>query len=139
MHHQAAIVRQIFDEILNRGDIEATAKYFHEDVVEQVPFPGQGPGIAGLKAVLSDFRRAFPDICWTVEEQIEEGATVVTRFVWSGTHHDAFLGIPGTGRMVSVWGVVIDHFFEARIKETRIIMDVLGLMGQLGVLPPPQP
>jgi steroid delta-isomerase-like uncharacterized protein len=134
MHDNTIIVRQFIDEVLNRGEIDATSKYFHEDVVEQVPFPGQGPGINGLKDVLKDFRKAFPDIIWTVEEQIEEDKKVVTRFIWTGTHQDEFLGIPATGHRVSVWGIVIDHFVDNRIKNTRIIMDALGLMTQLGVL-----
>jgi hypothetical protein len=37
-----------------------------------------------------------------------------------------------------VWGVVVDRLQEGRIKETRILMDTLGLMMQLGVIPPPK-
>jgi hypothetical protein len=36
---------------------------------------------------------------------------------------------------VRVWGIVIDRLEDGRIKETRILMDTLGMMGQLGVLP----
>ena len=45
------------------------------------------------------------------------------------------MGVPATGRSVRVWGVVIDHLVDGRIKETRIIMDTLGLLGQLGAIP----
>ena len=62
---------------------------------------------------------------------------MVTRFEWTGTHHGDFLGVPATGRPVKVWGMVIDRFEEGRIKETRILMDTLGLMMQLGVIAPP--
>ena len=54
-------------------------------MVEEVPFPGQGPGLEGLKETLSHIRCAFPDSTWTVEEQIAEGDKVLSRFVWSGT------------------------------------------------------
>ena len=137
MTHNAGIVRQFVEEVLNHGNIEATGKYFHEDVVEQVPLPRQEPGLTGLKDVLRGFRAAFPDMHWSIEEQIQEGDRVVTRFVWSGTHRAEFFGVPGTGRRVSVWGVVIDRFVEGRIKDTRIIMDALGLMAQMGAFPPP--
>jgi hypothetical protein len=33
--------------------------------------------------------------------------------------------------------MVIDRLQDARIKDTRIIMDLLGLMIQLGIIPPP--
>jgi steroid delta-isomerase-like uncharacterized protein len=137
MKSNAGIVRQFVEEVLNNGNIGATGKYFHEDVVEQVPLPGQGPGVAGLMDVLRGFRAAFPDIHWSVEEQIEEGDRVMTRFLWSGTHREEFFGVPATGRRVSVWGVVIDRLIDGKIKDTRIIMDALGLMAQLGVFPLP--
>ena len=86
--------------------------------------------------MLRGLRTAFPDMHWTVEEQIESGDKVLSRFQWSGIHRGEFLGVPATGRQVTVWGMVIDHFSGDKIKETRIIMDALGLMAQLGVFPP---
>jgi steroid delta-isomerase-like uncharacterized protein len=135
MKNNASLVREFFEEVLNKGNVEATGKYFHEDVVEQAPFPGQGPGLKGLKDVLSGFCAAFPDMRWSVEEQIEEGDKVVSRFVWSGTHRAEFLGVLATGRRVFVWGIAIDRVVDGKIKDTRIIMDTLGLMAQLEVLP----
>jgi predicted ester cyclase len=61
-----------------------------------------------------------------------------TRFEWTGTHREEFLCVPTTGRPVKVWGTVIDRFQDGKIKESRIIMDTLKLMMQLGVLPPPK-
>jgi hypothetical protein len=37
-----------------------------------------------------------------------------------------------------VKGVVIDRFADGKIADTRILMDNLGLMQQLGVIPTPQ-
>ena len=132
MPDNAAIVRQFIDEVLNRGDVDGAGRFVWEDVVEQVPFPGQGPGLAGLQDVLRGMQSAFPDMHWTIEEQLTDGDRVLTRFVWTGTHHGTFLGVPATGRSVSVWGMVIDRLVAGRIKETRILMDTLGLMMQLG-------
>ena len=67
--------------------------------------------------------------------KLAEGDKVVTRFEWTGTHRGEFLGVPATGRSVKVWGVVIDRLEAGRIKDTRILMDALGLMMQLGALP----
>lgn len=137
MSDNSAKVRQFLEETINQGQIDTAAQYFWEDMVEQVPFPGQGPGVEGLKDVLRGLRAAFPDMHWAVEEQIAEGDKVVTRFEWTGTHRGNFLGVPATGRPVKVWGMVIDRFEEGRIKDTRILMDTLGLMIQLGVISPP--
>lgn len=136
MKIRSEIVRQFITRVLNEGDIDATAEYFCPDMVEEAPLPGQGPGIEGLKDVLCGMRESFPDMKWVVEEQIESDDKVVSRFTWSGTHRAPFLGVPATGRSVTVWGMVIDKFEGEKIKSTRIIMDALGLMAQLGVFPP---
>lgn len=137
MNENASLVRRFIEEVLNQGQIDTAGDYFWEDMVEQVPFPGQGPGLQGLKEVLLAMRGAFPDMHWTIEEQLTDGDRVMTRFVWTGTHRGPFLGVLATGRPVQVWGMVIDRIVNGRIKETRILMDTLGLMIQLGVVPPP--
>ena len=135
MQENKNIVCRFVEEVLNKGEIESSGEYFWEEMVEQVPLPGQGPGLEGLKNVLRGLRSAFPDMRWVVEEQIAEGDKVVTRFEWTGTHRGEFLGVPATGRPVKVWGMVIDRLEGGKIKDTRIIMDSLGLMMQLGVFP----
>ena len=133
----AAVVRRFTEEVITQGDIDSAARFVWEDVVEQVQFPGQGPGLEGLKDILRGMRTAFPDLDFAIKEQIAEGDKVASRFEWSGTHQHEFLGVPATGRQVRVWGVVIDRLEEGRIKDTRIIMDIFGLMMQLGVFPSP--
>jgi steroid delta-isomerase-like uncharacterized protein len=137
MQDNSAIVRDFVEETINQGRIDSTERFVWEDVVEQVPFPGQGPGVEGLKDVLRGMRAGFPDIHFAIEEQIAEGDKVLSRFEWTGTHRGEFLGVPATGRPVKVWGMVVDRLVDGRIKETRIIMDALGLMMQLGAFPPP--
>lgn len=137
MQSNKEIVGGFIDEVLTRGNIDATGQYFREDMVEQVPFPGQGPGLEGLKDLLRGLRAAFPDMHWNIDEQIAEGDKVLTRFTWAGTHRGPFLGVPATDRSVTVWGMVIDRLVDGKIKDTRILMDALGLMTQLGVVPAP--
>ena len=137
MSTKSQIVAEFIDRVLSQGQIEATGDYFWDDMVELEPFPGQGPGIEGLKDVLRMFRSSFSDMHWTIQEQLEEGDRVMTRFIWTGTHDGTIMGIPASGKKVSVWGVVIDRFDGEKIRETRIIMDVLGLMMQIGAIPSP--
>jgi steroid delta-isomerase-like uncharacterized protein len=134
----AVIVRRFAEEVITQGNIESAAEFVWEDVVEQVPLPGQGPGLEGLQGILRTMRSAFPDLNFSIKEQIAERDKVASRFEWTGTHSGDFLGVPATGRRVQVWGIVIDRLEQGRIKDTRIIMDTLGLMIQLGVFPPPR-
>src|ERR1700746_4108838 len=101
----AAVVRRFATEVINQGQMDLAAEFVWEDVVEQVPLPGQGPGLEGLKGILRGMRTAFPDLNFAIQEQIAEDDKVVSRFEWTGTHQDEFLGVPATGRQVRVWGI----------------------------------
>ena len=129
------VIRAFIEDVLNHGRFERMTDLVKEDFVELDPLPGQQPGREGLKAVLMQFRSAFPDIHWNVSEQIAEGDKVVTRFTWTGTHHDTFLGIPATGKHVEVKGVVIDRLESGKMADSRILMDTLGMLQQLGAIP----
>jgi len=123
------------EEVINKKNLDAANELVAEDFIEEVPFPGQGPGREGLKFVLNSMFTGFPDMNWTIDEQIAEGEKVVTRFTWTGTHQGEFMGIPATGKKVEVWGVVIDVVRNGLFSESRIIMDTVGLLQQLGVMP----
>ena len=100
-------------------------------------FPAEVRDLRDCKDVLRGLRAAFPDMHWVIQEQISERDKVLSRFEWTGTHRGTFLGVPATERPVTVWGMVVDRLEGGKIKDTRIIMDTLGLMMQLGAVPPP--
>ena len=129
-----AIIREMVELAFNQRDVAALDRYVAEDFVELDPVPGQGPGREGFKQVLTDLLGAFPDLRWTTEEQIAEGDKVVSRFQWSGTHAGDFAGIPATGKHVTVKGVVIDRVVDGLMVASRILMDDLGMLRQLGVI-----
>ena len=82
------------------------------------------------------FRNAFPDIHFTNEDHFVDGDKVVTRWTCSGTHKGEFMGIPPTGVQFSVKGGNIYHFRDGKISELWATLDDLGLLQQLGVIPP---
>ncbi|MBA3386820.1 MAG: ester cyclase [Chthoniobacterales bacterium] len=129
-------MRRFVKEVINQKNLAALDELVADEFLEHLPFPGQGPGRAGLKDAISAFVSAFPDLHWTIDEQIAEGEKVVSRFTMTGTHRGEFLGIPATDRPIKVWGVVIDVVRDGRFAESRIIMDSLSLMQQLGAFAP---
>ncbi|MGA2727119.1 MAG: ester cyclase [Terracidiphilus sp.] len=131
------VIRAFIEHVLNQGRFDRMNDLVLENFIELDPLPGQQQGREGLKAVLMQFRSAFPDIRWRIDEMVSEGEKVVTRFTWTGTHRDTFLGIPATGRQVEVKGVVIDRLETGKMADSRILMDTLGLLQQLGALPSP--
>lgn len=132
-----SIVQRFIDEVLNQGKLETADEIVAENFVELDPLPGQKQGREGLKEIVAMLRTAFPDMHWSIDETIASGEKVVTRLTWTGTHKAEFLGIRATGKRVSVKGVVIDRIVGGKMTDSRILMDNLGMMQQLGVFAPP--
>ena len=129
------VVQRFLEEVINQGRLEQANEIVAEDFVELDPLPGQRQGREGLKEVIGMLRTAFPDIHWVVDEMIAEGEKVVTRFTWTGTQQGTFMGMPATGRSVAVKGVVIDRIIGGMMTDSRILMDTMGMMQQLGAIP----
>jgi steroid delta-isomerase-like uncharacterized protein len=133
------IIRAFVDEVINQGKLDRADDLVAQDFIELDPLPGQRQGREGLKEIIGVIRTAFPDIHWVMEEMVAEGELVFSRFTWSGAHRGAFLGIPATGRRVNVPGMVLDRLVAGRMAESRILMNTMALMQQLGVIPAPDP
>jgi len=132
------LLQRFIDDVINAQDLDgALVEMVAEDFVELNPLPGQGPGRAGLGGVLSMMFAGFPDLRWTLHDTLVEGDRVMGFSTWTGTHEGEFMGIPATGRAATVEAWTIDRYRDGILVESRIIMDVAGLLGQLGVLPAP--
>jgi steroid delta-isomerase-like uncharacterized protein len=131
--------QRFVDEVINAHDLDgALTELVAEDFVELNPLPGQGPGRAGLADALAGMFTGFPDLSWRVFDLVAEDDRLVALSTWTGTHQGEFMGIPATGRSVSVEAWTVDRYANGQMIESRIIMDVAGLLAQLGVLPGPQ-
>ena len=133
------LAQRFIDDVINAQDLDgALVEMVAEDFVELNPLPGQGPGRAGLADVLTMMFAGFPDLHWTLHDTLVEGDRVMGYSSWTGTHQGEFMGIPATGRTATVEAWFIDRYRDGIFVESRIIMDVAGLLGQLGVLPSPK-
>jgi steroid delta-isomerase-like uncharacterized protein len=130
-----AVVRRFVEVVFNQGNLAAVDRFLAADYRDANALPGQEPGREGAKRAFTLYRAVFPDLRYTIEEMIAEGDTVVTRVTFRGTHRGAFLGIPPTNRQVSIPAVHITRLVEGTIREHWSLMDDLGLMQQLGVVP----
>ena len=62
------------------------------DVVSHDPFPGQAPGLQGLKQTIAMFHEAFPDLHVEARVVVAGDDLVAAQFQVSGTHEGAFMG-----------------------------------------------
>ncbi len=92
-------------------------------------------GIEGLRALVETYRNGLAGLRVTIEHQLAEGDYVATRYTCRGTHEGDIMGVPATGRDVTIAGLVISRFRDGKIVEEWEISDVFGLLGQIGALP----
>jgi len=128
-----ALVRRRYDEIWNQknlsvGDELLSDNYVYHDPDGNLDRDGRGQQIAMTIA-------AFPDLHWTVEDQIAEGDMVATRLTITGTHKGELMGIPPTDVHAVMAGITLDRIADGKIAETWTIYNKLGMMQQLGVIP----
>ena len=88
------------------------------------------------KQYLQGMFTAFPDAQFSMDDVIAEEDKVVFRSSWSGTHQGELQGIPPTGKKITVKTIVINRISDGKIIELWSIADSLGMMQQLGVIPP---
>ncbi len=126
------LVRRFVDEAINRGNQEVVAEVCAEPAVGSPSGPGTPESVRELVLL---YREAVPDAHWTIEQQVAEGDTVVTRFTARGTHRGALLGLAPTGKPMEVPGILISRLEGHKIAVTWAQADLLGLLHQLGVMP----
>ncbi len=68
---------------------------------------------------------------------IAEGEKVAVRDVFKGTHQGNFMSIPATGNRVVMQAIHVYRFSEGKLAEHWVARDDLGMMQQLGMIPPP--
>jgi steroid delta-isomerase-like uncharacterized protein len=131
-----AIARRIFEEVW-KGKLDVADEILEaNDVAVAHGLGVELPPGEGFKQFVSIYRSAFPDVHFTIEDQIAEGDKVVTRWTARGTHKGELMGIPATGKQVVVTGISINHFVGGKSVEAWNNWDGLGMMQQLGVVPP---
>ena len=135
-----AVSRRFFEEVFGKGKLNVLDEIIANDHVNNGPgsLPGLPIGPDGAKQLVTVYRNAFPDVHFTIDEQVAEGDKVVTRWSAHGTHQGELAGIPATGKSSTVTGIAVDRIVNGKIAESWGIFDQFGMMQQLGVIPMPE-
>jgi steroid delta-isomerase-like uncharacterized protein len=133
-----AVVRRFFEEAWNKKNLAVIDELVGRDYQGHSLPPGLAPGVEGLKQLMGMYHTAFPDTRMTIEDQIAEGNSVVTRWTARGTHQGDLMGIPPTGKQVTVQGIDINRFAGGKMVAHWGEFDQMGMMQQLGVVPSPE-
>lgn len=130
-----AIVRRFIEEVVDQGHVDQVYAFVSPDMIDHTGAAGQAPGIENALRALTMLRTAFPPWQTEIEDMIAEGDTVMFRGTASGTHQCEFMGVPPTGKRISLSGVHIMRLRAGKIVEHWSFSDQLEMMRQLGLLP----
>jgi steroid delta-isomerase-like uncharacterized protein len=133
-----ATAKRFYDAWTN-GDLDAYDEILSADYQDhdtQNPF-AETPGPDAAKRTAEMYRAAFSDSQFAIEAQFADGDFVVTRWTATGTNDGELMGMPATGKHVTISGITIDRFENGKVAEGWTSWDTLGMMQQLGVVPEP--
>jgi steroid delta-isomerase-like uncharacterized protein len=135
------VSRRFLEEVWNKRNMAVLNEIIANDHVNTGPgtLPGLPTGPEGSKQFVQVYLNAFPDVHFTIDDQIAEGDKVMTRWTASGTHKGELAGIPATGKSSTVTGINVERIMNGKIVESWGIFDQFGMMQQLGVIPMPEP
>lgn len=128
-------VRRAVEVIWNSAKYEKLPEFVSNDFIAHSSTPELTVhGLQGAQQFFTELRNAFPDIHFTITDQVAEGDKVVTYWAAEGTHTGDFKGIPPSGKRFRITAIDIDRFENGKVAECWTNMDELGLLKQLGVL-----
>jgi steroid delta-isomerase-like uncharacterized protein len=134
MDHGATIRR--FYDLISAHDIDGFVDLLAEDFVEHEVAPGLEPTKAGVRQFFGMYIAAFPDLRFEPEDVLQSGDKVVARVRATGTNTGDFMGMPATGRSVSIQAIDIIRFGDDGLAHEHWgVFDALAMMQQLGVVP----
>jgi len=128
------LVRHYFEGWANRGDAAVADALIATNVVLHNP-PAIVHNLAEYKQGMTAFHTAFPDLHFTIEDEIAEGNKIAIRWTLRATHLGEYQGRPPTGKTVTVTGISIFQIANGKIQNLTVNMDRLSQFQQLGWLP----
>ena len=134
-------IRRLTDEALNQGNMDVLDHVLADTFTYHDP---ANPGVTGrddYKQFVTALRTTFPDIHFTIEDEVADGDQLAIRWTMRGTHRGDLVmpagPIPPTGKQVQVSGITLIRFTEGKVVEEWQNADNLGFLQQLGVIPTP--
>ena len=131
-----AMIRRIYEEAFNKGDLAVADELMATNYVFHGPGGMEFKGPEGFKQFVTMMRTAFPDLHVAIDDLVAEGDRVVHRVTVRGTHKGEMMGIAPTGKQVTITAITISRFAGGKEVESWPSLDQLGMLQQMGVVPP---
>lgn len=134
------LVKRLFKEVFEAGNTAVADQILTPDFTFQYPFPGFSPGAEGIAEFVQVFHRAFPRFELEVHDLFGGEDKVAIRWTLRGTHSGDLLGIPASGKYVTLSAIGVYHPHKPphgdKLAAGWLEMDTLGLLQQVGAVHP---
>ena len=132
----ADVVRRFIAKF-NEGRLDEIDAEYDQNYVLDFPGGPAGAGKQGIRSATTEFRAAFPDLRFAIDDLFDEGERAAWRWTMTGTHKGKLGPVPASGRKVQVPGISIISLREGRIVRDRVRADMVGLLAQIGAIASP--
>ena len=129
---------RIWKDVFENGNLSVLDQLYADGVILHQAEQPVASGLAAYKQQLTGLRASFSDIQFSFDEMVLEGDRGVGRWRMSATHTGQLphIPIPPTGKRVTITGLTLSHMANGMVLEAWEYTDMMGLMQQLGVIPP---
>ena len=130
--------RRFIEGVFNDHDLSVYDELIADDFVEHEEIPGLSPDKAGSRQWFEMFYAGFPDLHVEIHDMVADGDRVAVRGTMTGTHQGDIMGIPATGRSITLRTMDIVSIRDGRATGHWGVTDQMALLMQLGVIPTPE-
>jgi predicted ester cyclase len=137
MSEHSEFVEQMFDVVINQGEVDRAPEFFADDYVDHGPM-GEMPGIEAFQQVVLAWRAACPDVNCAVEGFFESGDMAAWNVRVTGTFTGEMMGMPPTGKAFEYVTPNIGRFnAEGKAVEHWADQGMFQFLTQVGAIPAP--
>ena len=129
-----AIVRRYLDEAWNKQNVNILDELMTPDYARYVGTSGARLDREGQKQRLAGLHKAFGELQLVLDDMLAEGDEVTIRIRLIGTHRDTFMGVPATGKRITIVAIDILRLVDGKVAEHWGVMDTYGALQQLGAI-----
>ena len=134
------VMNRFVEELWNKRRLDVADAIFAKDCVTHqlrsgMPTDAVPRGPQAMKEHVAGWIASFPDLRFSIEQMLSEGDRVVMQLLMEGTHQDAWLGIPASGKKLQIRMFTVHRVVLGKIVEDWVLVESLGIFQQLGVVP----
>lgn len=126
------LVRRLYEDCFNTGNLDVLRELITDDFIVS---PGEKEASEFASSIVA-LRNGFPDVRFEIEDLFGEGDRIAVRWMFQATHRGPFAGAAASLARVTQTANVLYQIRDGKIARAWVQVDRLGLMHQIGALPP---